>query len=363
MIVVAVPFWTYITLARVVAMYAWQIGESGDVIYGQSNVRIAQHAIIMLLSIPLYTLALKTGFPAGRRWSAGAIQLLLALALALLARPSFIVAWLIFMPDSGPVLVSPMEHPGVWLGTTMDYLSFYGFGLALVFGTAIYLELRDEKLRAARLQNESMRATLHALRMQLNPHFLFNTLHTVTALIGRQPKVASDMLVRLSELLRRVLSDGGEDQVPLEREMAFINSYLEIEALRFEDRMTVTVDIDPAARDALVPSLILQPIVENAVKHGTANDENDVEISVAARRDGHWLELTVRNSAAGAAAGGDGRGIGLENTRARLRMMFGDRQRVDAGHLPAGEFIARLRFPYVFGGSDAGEGQACPSAR
>jgi LytS/YehU family sensor histidine kinase len=199
------------------------------------------------------------------------------------------------------------------------------------------------------LATELVQARLQALRMQLNPHFLFNTLNTISALIHENPDAADRMIVRLSELLRRTLDRGDVQEVPLREELEFLRSYLDIEQMRFPDRLTVTFDIEPKTQELLVPQLILQPLVENALRHGILPREEAGRVEISARVvDGQHLELKVRDDGSGlpAANGSPGReGIGLQNVRSRLAQLYGAAQQLEIGNASTGGVEARIRIP------------------
>lgn len=216
-------------------------------------------------------------------------------------------------------------------------------------------ESHELLLRTARLESEAVQlrgqmtqARLDALRMELNPHFLFNTLNTVSALARRgDGDYAVQMLARLSDLLRHTLDSDGDNEVTLDEEIATLEKYLAIERLRFGDRLTIGVAVDPAVRDALVPTLILQPLVENAVRHGVSEVRGPVTIDIEATAQGESLEITVTDSGHGFtdAASGDGVGIGLRNTRTRLDTLYGDAARLELGTRPGRGAIVRMVIP------------------
>lgn len=215
-------------------------------------------------------------------------------------------------------------------------------------GWHYYLENQERELRASELQRELTRTRLDALRMQLNPHFLFNTLHTISAYIYEKPAAAERIVVRLSELLRLSLEEGRDHEIPLHRELAFLERYLEIERVRFEDRLTVEMKIDPALQNALVPCFILQPVVENAIKHGIEPREDMGQITISAQRRNGTLEIAVADNGAGLSPGGKEvrDGIGLSNTRSRLKHLYGDAQSFDLESPPSGGLVARFVIPY-----------------
>jgi two-component system LytT family sensor kinase len=182
---------------------------------------------------------------------------------------------------------------------------------------------------ASRLETQLAHAQLDALKMQLNPHFLFNTLNSVSSLMYVDVEAADAMLARLSDFLRMTLDRPIAPRIPLHDEVDFVQRYLEIERVRFEERLRVTVDIERAAEDALVPALILQPLVENAIHHGISKRAEGGAIVIRARKDGEWLHLTVRDD--GSPKGAVRERVGLTNTRARLQALYGDRHRLEYG--------------------------------
>jgi sensor histidine kinase YesM len=219
-------------------------------------------------------------------------------------------------------------------------------GVVLAWHAAtFYRDARDRQMRAVALEAQLQQAQLDALRSQLNPHFLFNALHSMAELVHAEPRLAEKLIVRLGDLLRQVLQSSTHQEVPLAEELEFIRGYVEIEQMRLGERLSVSWDIDPAALESNVPSLILQPLVENAIQHGIAAAAGPGTLSIAARRDGASLELSVRDNGPGLARNAAQRrqGNGLANTRARLQRLYGDRHGFE---LQAGEGLAvRLRIP------------------
>jgi two-component system, LytTR family, sensor kinase len=210
--------------------------------------------------------------------------------------------------------------------------------------------LRERELASAQLETQLAQADLQALKMQLHPHFLFNALHTIGALVRTADREnAVRVVAQLGELLRRLLEGASQQQVSLEQEVSFIRSYLEIEQIRFRDRLKVTFDVPADVLPAVVPHLILQPLVENAIRHGIAPHSSAGLVSVSARRVADHLELLVRDDGPGL-NGADGRsahtGIGLANTRARLQRLYADDYRLAMANAPGGGFEARLVIPF-----------------
>jgi sensor histidine kinase YesM len=231
------------------------------------------------------------------------------------------------------------------------------WGVVGVYNAYVYNRRWREKeraaaelaVRASQLEASLSRANLEALRMQLNPHFLFNTLNTVSvlALKGEKQRV-SRMVSRLSDLLRLSL-ENDRQTLSLKEELEFLERYLEIEQVRFKDRLTISIDVEPAAYDAEVPSLLLQPIVENAVKYGFSQTIGPGEISIHCRVRNEQLEIDVSDTGPGLPEGraqAGGTGVGLANTRARLEQLYGGNFMLELVDRPEGGAQVRVRFPY-----------------
>lgn len=191
-------------------------------------------------------------------------------------------------------------------------------------------EAFELRVKASELAQQLATAQLSALKMQLQPHFLFNTLGAITVLIQQQRTAQAEAMVeRLGDLLRLTLEDVEAQEVPLWRELEFLRLYLSIEQVRFEDRLRVRITPDPEVSDILVPHMVLQPIVENAVRHGLGQSEDAVTIEVGATRANGSLALAVSDDGPGLSPSGNGHtGIGLANTRSRLARLYGDRARL-----------------------------------
>jgi two-component system, LytTR family, sensor kinase len=204
------------------------------------------------------------------------------------------------------------------------------------------------KAQAAQLQAQLADARLAALRTQLNPHFLFNTLHAVSALVERDPRGVRRMVARLSELLRTTLDEADEPEVPLHREITFIERYLDVMQIRFQGRLQVRMQVEPEVRYALVPNLILQPLVENAVKHGVSKLTGTGRIEIGARLDGERIVLVVRDNGPTIGAGTvhPAEGLGLRNTRARLKQLYGSAQNLTLRAVEGGGLAAEVSLPY-----------------
>ncbi len=206
-----------------------------------------------------------------------------------------------------------------------------------------YQRYREGELRASQAQ-------LQALKMQLHPHFLFNALHSISALVHSDPDAADKMIARLGDFLRLTLDSAAAQEVPLRQELEFLNCYLDIERTRFRDRLTTQIEADPQLLDCVVPNLILQPIVENAIRHGVSQRASHGHVEVRASRSGDALRLEVRDNGRGLPEGADdGRGkpggVGLANTRARLQQLYGNSYRFELSNVPTGGAIVTLELP------------------
>jgi two-component system, LytTR family, sensor kinase len=204
----------------------------------------------------------------------------------------------------------------------ITYWAIVGLSHALLY----YGESRGRAVRAAQLEVKLAEAQLMTLQQQLHPHFLFNTLHAISALMHRDVDAADRTLMRLSDLLRITLENLGQSEVLLQTELDFLGKYLQIEQTRFADRLMVRFDVEPHALDTRVPSLLLQPLVENAIKYGVATKAGPGHIDISAKRDGDKLRIEVRDDGVGLsedALTALQKGIGVSTTRARLQHLFG----------------------------------------
>lgn len=208
--------------------------------------------------------------------------------------------------------------------------------LLIYFGTLIvahafryYRQVQEGKARTAELASQLAQAQLSALKMQIQPHFLFNTLNSIAALLHKDVEAADRMIARLSDFLRMTLKNAGESAVTLEQELEFVKTYLEIEKIRFQDRLQVEFDISDDALRTQVPNLILQPLIENALRHGVARQISVGHLQIHAAREANRLVIKIEDNGPGLNENGNrksktGAGVGLANTRARLGQFYGD---------------------------------------
>jgi two-component system LytT family sensor kinase len=229
------------------------------------------------------------------------------------------------------------------------YVNILAYAVVVAAGHVmeIYRRYRDRELHASRLETQLTRAHLHALEMQVQPHFLFNTLNAISELVHQDPVAAELMIAQLGDLLRLTTDGAVRQEVTLGRELDFVESYLEIERTRFQDRLFVKKQVDPDVTDCLVPNLILQPLVENAVRHGLSPRVAPGTVTLTARRVDDVVRLTVRDDGRGLPPPGERRErVGIGNTRARLRQAYGDGHRFEMADAPGGGTLVMIEIPY-----------------
>jgi two-component system LytT family sensor kinase len=233
----------------------------------------------------------------------------------------------------------------------------------LVYAYSYYQRYRQGELRASQLETQLSQAQLQALKMQLHPHFLFNTLHSISALLNQDKEGARKMISRLGDFLRLTLENSGTQEVTLKEEMEFLRCYLEIERIRFQDRLTTRVEVDPKALDTLVPNLILQPIVENAIRHGIAPRSTPGEIEIRAKQEDGFLRIRIRDNGSGLPTNRSTeslfqKGLGLANTVSRLNGLYGARHHFAIANDPGGGLAVTIEIPSVReSGAISGNGQ------
>lgn len=239
----------------------------------------------------------------------------------------------------------------------MTYWTIVGVSHALRY----HYKAQAKELSAAQLETRLVEAQLHTLQRQMQPHFLFNTLNTISALMHRDVDAADAMIARLSDLLRMSLQRVGVQEVALKEELDFLSKYLEIEQTRFRDRLSVVFDIESDTLDALVPNLLLQPLVENAIKHGIGPRPTPGQIAVRARRVGAMLELDVQDNGVGLSAArltDFNRGVGLSNTRSRLDHLYGSLHRFEFRQPAEGGLLVLISIPMAELAVEVGAGEA-----
>lgn len=347
-------FWIYVVLSNILYAYSMRIGMSRMTnvsLFAAWNARVLQH--LMLLPVLLVSFWASLRIQWRPLWIALPLQVILGAVFAAIAYPAMLVAQMTLGTENWHETVmqhgsNPWLDPtflSLWMASFVSFLPTYGFGLAMVTGLALYTRFRNSELRLAAVEREWSSARLAALRMQLSPHTLFNLLHTIRGHIEWDPKGAQSMVVQLADLLRRLLNAGERDFSRLSDELQFVRLYLELQQRRFADRLNVEL---PAAADipALwVPSLILQPLVENAVVHGLAGHQAAVSVRVTVRVTRELLTLRVLNTIAPGKAVGE-EGIGLSNVRERLAVQFDGRASLTTSGID-GEWCSEITMPAI----------------
>jgi two-component system, LytTR family, sensor kinase len=281
------------------------------------------------------------------------LPLSVALAIVQLAVEAAILHSLRLFPTLMPSYASTLAFLLI-VGFHQAVLTYWSI-LAIQYGYGWYCRYEERKqeamrleLRSSQLESQLMQAHLSALKMQLQPHFLFNTLNAIMVLVRQQKgREAEEMLGRLSDLLRCVLDDVDAQEIPLRRELEYLRLYLGIEQVRFQDRLRVEIAADPEVLNAAVPQMVLQPIVENAIRHGIGRSSSAGRIRIAACLVNGMLEMKVQDDGPGlvAASPGQARGIGLANTRSRLKQLYGDSAGLSVENEEQGGVVATVVLP------------------
>jgi two-component system, LytTR family, sensor kinase len=270
--------------------------------------------------------------------------------------PAFVIIQALIYIGSGRLLAAFFHRPADSLTYSLSMTIKANWAFELIFYIAIvggtlalfnYRRFREKEKVAAELRNMLAAAQLQSLRVQLQPHFLFNVLNTISSYIYENPDTAVKIVARLSELLRTSLDSQSRSFIPLEQEMGIVGKYLEIEQLRFSDRLRVKTTIPEETREALVPSFLLQPLVENAMRHGIAGQMAGGTVEIIARRRGDTLGLSVLDDGAGAKENwSEAPGIGLRNIKSRLESLYGRDFGFSAGNRSPGGFGVEITIPF-----------------
>jgi two-component system, LytTR family, sensor kinase len=312
-------------------------------------------------------------FPIDReRWFRNSmLHIVACVALTIAHRAIYlIIGWLLHVAAYQNVTSIPDLYSSDILFNLPTGFMSYGTIFLISYVIDYYRRHQEEELKISRLKAELAEAKLQvteaqlqALKMQLHPHFLFNTLNSISALLDEDAEAADQMLARLGDFLRMTLQNSGAQQVTLQEELEFLRCYLEIEHVRFHDRLTVNMQIEPATLEARVPNLILQPIVENAIRHGIVSRIAPGQIEISARLSDGALQLRVKDNGPGLGSAEAGRaivkeGLGLANTRARLSQMYGPAHRFEMGDAPEGGLQVTLTIPFESSGAAQAQEQA-----
>jgi hypothetical protein len=350
-------FWTILGLWTLYGVFNVIVVHYRSMLYGKpmSWVDCALYEVTYVwiwAAVTPLVLLLSRRFPLGQGQARrnGLVHLAGALAAAVLTKTAWDFTALPF--------VEPSNVPMDWASFQKSVIRALDFSvlhytILIVCHHAVeyYRKYEDGRLRASQLEARLATAQLQALKMQLHPHFLFNTLHSISELVHADPKRAESMIMRLSDFLRLTLEHVGVPEVPLAEEIDFLRRYLEIEQMRYEERLTVEWQIDAATLGVRVPNLILQPIVENALKHGISRNTSAGVLRISTRQEDGKLAMKVVDNGPGPQRTSGNllepvrEGVGLNNTRSRLERLYGGDHHIDFRRGSEGGFEVTIRIP------------------
>ena len=322
--------------------------------------RVIEHVLLLPLLTGSYFLATLPAATGGRRWRVLVEQLALLLAFSFLVRPvSFVAAHL--APGTAGSEPFDLSHfveemnPAEWMSSAFNYSLVYALGLGILFGLIMLAKYRQEQLRAAAMRANWLQAQLETLRVQLHPHFLFNTLNTISALVGSRPEEARDLIAQLAALLRDSIDEAAGEFYPLRREVELANKYLRIMSARFGTRLKPVLDVMPGLEDCSVPHGLLLTLLENAVTHGVSAITGDSELSLRCGLERERLVVEVGNRYDPEVAPPPGHRGGLAVLTTRLNALYGDTFELEYGGNGAGIWYTRVRLPAdgICGGAGA----------
>jgi len=343
-----------------IVVAAWTVpavvsGSLAVALFPQAAAETSALKLMLYYAVPWYFWALMTpvawwisGALNVGRWGLARIiagHLVMAVVMALAHVGVLVATSYVLFPPQGESIRQMAS--GFLASRFVIGLMIYAALAGLRYTLEYYRLYRERALRTSQLEARLSQAQLHALKMQLHPHFLFNTLHAIAVLIKEDPIAATTTLVLLSDLLRVTLANPGVHEVALEEELETLKLYLEIERIRFADRLRVSFDVPPETLQAAVPNLILQPLAENALRHGIERLGGSGRLAVAAAQGDGELVLSVEDDGPGFPEGGPREGIGLSNTRARLEMLYGAGSRLAWENLPGGGARVTLHLPFA----------------
>ncbi len=345
-------FWTFIAVSFVLLSSATGYGEGNQPPFRRLLlIQFARFYGWGLLSPLIYRLVRR--FPIeirALRWRTLLIHLAGMTVFCTIHRLLFWVAsWMFYEPSDSLLLddFSSKFFDGLYL-TVVYYLMI----VSAIQAFAFYQDYRTEKEQKLRVTAQLARAELHALKMQIHPHFLFNTLHSISSLVLEDPPKANQMIARLGDFLRLTLEHSERQFVTLKEEIEFARCYLEIEQERFSDRLQIEFDVAAESLTAEIPHLILQPLVENAIQHAIAPRAAHGSIKISAKRSGDTIRIEIADSGEGiksknAVVSNNGQGVGLANVRGRLKQLYGANHKFELNNNPAGGLTAVLEIPFV----------------
>jgi signal transduction histidine kinase len=339
----AAAAWAGLAVVALLSGLAAGAAWPGPVPWGRlASVEVASLVVWTGLTVPVYRLASQLEFDPRHRLRTAAVQFAAGVPFVVLAAVADGLFVRALVPAADRTTILDLL-PG-FDARVVAYLAI----VMVVQSTRYFRLYRERELATAELEARLAKTKLQVLKMQLQPHFLFNTLNTTAELVHADPDAADAMITRLGDFLRLSLDHAGHQVVPLRQELDFIRAYVEIEQIRYQDRLQVTWANDADALDAAVPTLLWQPVLENAIRHGREPSSGVARIEVGARLDGVDVVLWIRDHGPGLPADGKTRErVGLRNTRERVEQLYGARGRFTLENAPGGGAVAALRIPYV----------------
>jgi signal transduction histidine kinase len=344
--------WTFIGLVFTLQGYFTSYRSERPIPFMESFYMQMIWAYVFALATPLILWAV-TRIPLERdNWVRGAlvhlpISVVLAVGLTAMGRVLVWVRW-------GWLQDKPLTFESITRFVIANFTEAIGIYLLIAligYAFSYYRRFREGQVRTLQLEAQLSHAQLQALKMQLHPHFLFNTLHSISALLHKDAEAARKMITRLGDFLRLTLENSGTQEVTLRQEMEFLSCYLEIERIRFQDRLVTHMDVAQQTLDAKVPNLILQPIVENAIRHGIAPRSTQGLIEIEAKQRNGTLRIQVRDNGPGLSLHRTSenlfkKGLGLANTETRLEQLYGTAHSFNLSNNPDGGLIVTLEIPF-----------------
>lgn len=355
LILLTVVFWTYVSF---ITIAQWQLMRQA---LPQMQIvgpvpQAVQCLVLLPLLVALALISQRIGYSL-RHWRKQLpAHFALAIVFGICSRPALLIALAILDHTSIFEVLRSVDGPRTAgavfrlyassaLFDGMQYLVLQGF----IAGATFYHRFRQEQALRETLTVQYERARLSALRMQINPHFLYNTLSAIAGLVRSNPPAAEGMVTRLGDLFRRALAERNTEWVTLEQEIEYAESYLEIQRVRFADRLSYSIRLDDDLKSVAIPPLLLQPLLENAVEHGLHEAEGAVRIALVCQADAQRVEIAIRNSSEGPSipmtAAHPRHGIGLRNVRERLEAAFSDSSEFLFRNTGPGEYETVMRFP------------------
>ena len=351
LVLISALYWVYVTLSNVLYAHGMQVNATrvaNVVLFAPWNVRVLQHLLLFPVLLGCFWASLRAGWLPLRGVP---VQVALGLGFASLSFVTMDLAndllrrsHLLSAEYAAMISLHNEAYGALWTASLANFSLTYSFGVVLITGFAMYQRYRDSELRVTALEKGWNTARLAALRMQLSPHTLFNLLHIIRGQITQEPQIARSMVMQLADLLRQLLNAGQREFSLLGEELGFVRLYLELQQQRFPDRLSVVLPGAEAQPAVWIPSLILQPLVENAVIHGLAGHDGPVNVRIEVLASSERLNLRVVNTVAAHGAASRG-GIGLNNVRERLAVQFGQEASLSVGSVDATTYAAQIEMP------------------